>query len=124
MITVPVEVEAVWVVLKPKNLPKNSEFKFIAVCSYYYSSPKKTPRDILYDHIAESFNILIAKYGENTHLILSADSNKLNLKPILTLSPALRQVVQVPTRLDPPAILDTIITSLSKFIMSQSRNLL
>ena len=74
-----------------------------------------TPRDILYDHIAESYNILVAKYGENTHLILSADSNKLNLNPILALSPSLRQVVKVPTRLNPPTTLDTIITTLSKF---------
>ena len=47
--------------------------------------------------------------------ILCADSNRLDLSPILDLSPDLCQVVKVPTRLDPPATLDTILTSLSRF---------
>ena len=113
LITVPIEVEAVWVVIHPKNLPKNSPFKFIAVCSFYYAGQKMTPRDILYDHMSESFNILTAKFGENTQFIICADSNKLNLSPILDLSPSLKQVVKVPTRLNPDSILDTIITTLS-----------
>ena len=115
LVSVPVEVEAVWVVLRPKNIPKSSDFNFIAVCSYYYSDPKRTPRHILYDHMAESYNILTSKYGEKTHFILASDSNKLKLSPILDISSSFTQVVKVPTRLDPPAILDTIVTSLSKF---------
>ena len=41
--------------------------------------------------------------------------NELKLDPILQLSPSLKQVVQNPTRLDPPRILDPIITTLSDF---------
>ena len=69
----------------------------------------------MYDHMAESYNILTSKYGEKTHFILASDSNKLKLSPILDISSSFTQVVKVPTRLDPPAILDTIVTSLSKF---------
>ena len=38
--------------------------------------------------------------------------NKLNIKPILNLSPDLKQVVKVFTRMNPDAILDVIITNL------------
>ena len=41
--------------------------------------------------------------------------HNLKLSPILDVSSSFTQVVKVPTRLDPPAILDTIVTSLSKF---------
>ena len=43
--------------------------------------------------------------------------NKLNIKPILDLSPSLSQVVQIPTRTNPDAILDKIITTLSKYYL-------
>ena len=49
--------------------------------------------------------------------IIAGDTNRLNLSPILNLnlSPALQQVVKVPTRLNPDRILDPIITTLSKY---------
>ena len=40
---------------------------------------------------------------------------RLNLKPILALSPNLKQVVTVPTRRNPDTILDLIVTNLSAF---------
>ena len=40
------------------------------------------------------------------------DVNRLKLNPILNLSPELKQVVNVPTRKDPDATLDVIITNL------------
>ena len=49
--------------------------------------------------------------------IIAGDTNRLNLSPILNLSPRLVQVVKVPTRLNPDAILDPIITTLSKFYL-------
>ena len=45
--------------------------------------------------------------------ILSGDVNRLNLKPILNLAPDLKQVVQVPTRRNPDATLDVIITNVA-----------
>ena len=49
------------------------------------------------------------------HWIISGDTNDLNLEPILQLNSKLKQVVQNPTRLDPPRILDPIITTLSDY---------
>ena len=69
----------------------------------------------MYDHFAESINLIKSKYGEATHFILSADSNRLDLAPILNICSSLSQVVRVPTRLNPPATLDTIITTLSTY---------
>ena len=53
--------------------------------------------------------------GSKLNFIIAGDTNRLNLTPILNLSPRFRQVVQVPTRLNPEAILDPIITTLSEF---------
>ena len=44
---------------------------------------------------------------------MAGDTNELKLDSILSLSPNLKQVVESPTRLNPPRILDPIITSLS-----------
>ena len=64
--------------------------------------------------MAESISSLTAKYGPKIEFILNADSNRLNLSPILQVLPSLKQVVTVPTRMNPPATLDTIITTLHK----------
>ena len=109
LFTVPSSVEAVWILLKSKI--KGIDTK-IAVCSYYFSK-NITLKEDLYEHIISSYNLIKAKYGENIHMILCADSNRLDLSPILDLSEHLSQVVKVPTRLNPDAILDTIITTLS-----------
>ena len=114
-LTVPIGVEAVWALISPKNYNPRNEIQHIAICSYYYSGPKATSKDLLFDHIAEAYHLLTAKYGPKTHFMLSADSNRLNLSPILNLSPNLKQVVKVPTRLNPEATLDTIITTLAKY---------
>ena len=45
-ITVPLGVEAVWALLKPKIRRKNSKVNFIAVCSYYYAGPNSCSKDI------------------------------------------------------------------------------
>ena len=109
LFTVTSSVEAVWILLKSKI--KGIDTK-IAVCSYYFSK-NITLKEDLYEHIISSYNLIKAKYGENIHMILCADSNRLDLSPILDLSEHLTQVVKVPTRLNPDAILDTIITTLS-----------
>ena len=113
IITVPPNIEAVWALLTPKSAGTNSSIRHIAVCAYYYT--EKTKRSEFVDHISETYNILCAKYGSGLHFIFSGDTNRLNLKSILNLSPRLKQVVTVPTRLNPDAILDTIITTLWAF---------
>ena len=115
VITVPVGVEAVWALISPKVRNPRNRIKQIAVCSMYYRGPKSTKRKELFDHIAESYNLLLARYGSDLQFIIAGDTNRLNLSPILNLSPTLRQVVKVWTRLNPDAILDPIITSMSRF---------
>ena len=110
VITVPQNVEAVWALLTPKSGGCRSTIKQIAVCSYYYT--ESTKRSEFIDHISEAYHVLSAKYGAGLHFILAGDTNRLNLKSILNLSPNLRQVVTVPTRNNSDATLDTIITTL------------
>ena len=113
-ITVPVGVEAVWVLVTPKK-QTNKKFKYIAVCSLYYRGPKSTKKQELFDHVAETFHYLSSIYGSSLQFIIAGDTNRLNLSPILNLSPNLKQVVKIPTRLKPEAILDPIITTLWKY---------
>ena len=117
-ITVPVGVECVWALITPKNTAPNSKVKYIAVASVYYRGPKSTKKGELFDHIAQTFHVLSAKYGSNIHFIIAGDTNRLNLSPITNLSPNLKQEVKVYTRLSPPAILDPIITTLGKWYQS------
>ena len=115
-ITVPVGVEAIWALISPRN-NNTKKFKHIAICSLYYRGPKSTKKQELFDHIGETYHYLSAKYGTNMEFILAGDTNRLNLSPILNLSPRLVQTVKVPTRLNPDAILDPIITTMSKYYM-------
>ena len=116
IISVPVGVEAIWVIISPKN-NNSKKLKNIAVCSLYYRGPKSTKKQELLDHIAQTYHYLSAKYGSNMEYIIAGDTNRLNLAPILNLSPRLAQVVKVPTRLKPEAILDPIITTLSRYYL-------
>jgi hypothetical protein len=50
--------------------------------------------------------------------IIARDFNRLRINPILDLSSTLSQVVQIPTRRNPDATLDKIITTLSKYYLS------
>ena len=115
-ITVPEGVEAIWALVTPKN-NSSRKLRHIAICSLYYRGPKSTKKQELYDHIAQTFHFLSAKYGSQLEYILAGDTNRLNLRPILSLSPRLVQAVKVPTRLNPEAILDPIITTLTKYYM-------
>ena len=114
VITVPPTVEATWALLTPK-IQNNSEVKHIAVASVYYA--KRTKRKDFIDHIIEAYNVLLAKYGQGLQFIIAGDYNRLNIKPILNLSPNLSQMVSIPTRTNPNATLDKIITTLGKYYL-------
>ena len=111
-ITVPDGVEAVWALITPRNTKPNNQFSHIVVASVYYRGPKSTRKDALFDHISQTYHYLMAKYGNGLQFIIAGDTNRLNLSPILNLSPSLRQVVKVPTRLNPDVMLDPIITTM------------
>ena len=114
VITVPTGVEAAWALIVPKVKNSKNKIKFIALCSVYFSA-KFTKKKEFYDHIAVSYNILMSKYGKSLQICIAGDFNRLGLSPILSLSPDFRQMVKVPTRLNPPAVLDQIITTMGKF---------
>ena len=112
VVRVPWGVEAVWCALTPKNITNDSRIQKIICCSIY-SKPNSRKKSKLLDHISETYNFLGKKYGRGVYFILAGDTNDLNLKPILSLSPSMQQIVKDWTRLDPPAILDPIMTTLS-----------
>ena len=114
-ITVPIGVEAVWALITPKQKNHQTPVKYIALCALYYRGPKSTTKQELFDHIASTYHFLCSKYGHGIDFIIAGDTNRLNLSPILNLSPNLHQVVKVPTRLNPDRTLDPIITTLRKY---------
>ena len=117
-ITVPVGVECVWTLLTPKHTTPQCKVKHVAVASIYYRGPKSTKKDELFDHIAENSHFLSSKYSSNIQFVIAGNTNQLNLSPFTDLSPNLKQEVKVFTRLNPPAILDPIITTQGKWYQS------
>ena len=114
VVQIPWGVEAVWCILTPKDVKHDSIVQKIACCAIY-CKPNSKKKTLLLDHISDAFNILSTKYGRGLHYILAGDTNDLKLDPILSLSPNLQQIVKKWTRLNPPALLDPIITTLSRF---------
>ena len=114
LVKIPWGVEATWAIITPKNITSDSIIKRIAVCSVY-SKPDSRKKTLLLDHINQSFYLISAKYGKGLHYIIAGDTNDLKLDNILNLSPAMRQLVSGVTRLDPPAMLDPIISTLGSY---------
>ena len=114
LVQIPWGVEAVWCVLTPANVTHDSKIQKIACCSFY-SKPNSRKKSLLLDHISEAFNVLSLKYGRGLHFVLAGDANDLKLDSILSLSPNLVQIVKNWTRMNPPALLDPVITTLSNY---------
>ena len=100
--------------LTPKNATSINDVQKIIVASVY-CKPRSRKKTILLDHIAQVYNLYCSKYKRGLHWIICGDTNELRLDPILALSSNMRQVVQNHTRLNPPRLLDTIITTLAKY---------
>ena len=113
-VNIPWGVEAVWAVLTPRNVTNTSKVQKIVVASIY-SKPDSRKKAMLYDHISQVYSQLTFKYKKGLHWIICGDTNDLKLDPILHINSNFTQVVQDPTRLNPPRILDPIITTLTGF---------
>ena len=111
LIDIPWGVEATWAIMSPKTVTNDSSIQKIAVCSLY-SKPNSKKKTLLLDHISQAFHTISTKYGRGLHFIIAGDTNDLKLDNILNLSPNMRQLVQGVTRLDPPTMLDPIISTL------------
>ena len=112
LIQIPWGVEAVWCVLTPTNVTHDSKVQKIACCAFY-SKPDSRKKSLFLDHISDAFNILSLKYGRGLHFVLAGDANDLKLDSILNLSPNMIQIVKDWTRMNPPALLDPVIMTLS-----------
>ena len=113
-IDIPWGVEVVWAVLTPKNVSNMSKIQKIIVASIY-CKPDSRKKSLLLDHIAQVYSLMSSKFRNGLHWILCGDTNDLKLDSILDLNSNFSQVVQNPTRLNPPRILDPIITTLSGY---------
>ena len=114
LIDIPWGVEATWALISPKNITSDSSIKTIAVCSVY-SKPDSRKKSLLLDHLNQAFNLISTKYGNDTHFIIAGDTNDLKLDNILNLSHNMKQLVTDFTRLDPPALLDPIMSTLGSY---------
>ena len=111
IVQIPWGVEAVWAILIPKSVNHNSKIQAIACCAFYLQPGLKN-RTLLLDHFSDAYNVLGAKYPNGLEFIIAGDANRLKLDAILNLNPKFSQIVRDPTRLNPPAILDPVITTL------------
>ena len=112
LIQIPWGVEAVWCLLTPKGVKRDSKIQKIACCAIY-CKPNSKRKTLLLDHIADAYNILSTKYGRGLHFVLAGDTNDLKLDSILHLDPRFVQIVKNWTRFNPPAILDPIMMTMS-----------
>ena len=114
LIEIPWGCEATWAMLTPKNVTNASRIQKKALCSMY-SKPDSRNKTKLLDHIAQAYNIISAKYQTGLYFILAGDTNDLKLDSIMHLNPHMKQMVIGSTRLDPPRMLDPILTDLGSF---------
>jgi hypothetical protein len=66
----------------------------------------------------QAFNLISTKYGEGLHFMNAGDTNDLKLDNILNLSDGMKQLVKDVTRLNPPAMLDPIMSTLGAYYLN------
>ena len=106
-IFVPSTLEVVWGLVKPKT--PSVKYKRIIACSFY-SPPNKMKNSKMADHIVSTLHMLYSKYPDSA-IILGADKNKMDIKPILNCGLKLRNIVNQNTHQG--KILDVIIMNTS-----------
>ena len=65
LVQIPWGTEAVWAIITPKSLNKDSKVQQIALCSFY-SKPNSMLKTQLLDHINQAFHIISTKYKKIT----------------------------------------------------------
>ena len=114
LIKIPWGCEIVWSILTPKHANSSSVIKKIVAASFY-CKPGSRKKSLLLDHISETYHLLSSKYPDGLFWIFMADKNDLKLDSILSLNQDFKQLVDQPTRENPPQILDVIVTNLGKY---------
>ena len=80
--------------MKPKT--QEAKYKKIILCSYY-TPPNSKKNTKLTDHVVTTLYMLKTQYPESP-IILGADKNSMDIKPILNCGLRLKQIVDLPTR--------------------------
>ena len=111
-IFVPHNLEIIWGLLKPKS--EEAKYKKIILCSYY-SPPNSRKNSKLTDHIISTLHMLKTKYPDSP-MILGADKNSMDIRPILNCGLQLKQIVDLPSRQG--KILDIIIMNIPQYYNS------
>ncbi|XP_033638568.1 uncharacterized protein LOC117299218 [Asterias rubens] len=110
-ITVPEELECLWLQVRPYRLPR--QVSSVVVCAVYIP-PKSEHQQTLVNHIVRTLDLLKSKHPD-VGLVILGDLNRTDTNPICR-AHALKQVVDKPTRND--AILDVIITNIKNLYSS------
>ena len=108
-IFIPHNLEVVWGLLRPKD--ESATYKEIIICSFY-SPPNSKKNTKLTDHLVTTLQMLHTQYPDSP-LMLGADKNKMDIRPLLNCGLRLRQVVDLPTRNG--VILDILLISIPQF---------
>ena len=108
-IPLPKSVEVVWGLLRPKVV--TGKIVTIIVCCFY-SPPRSRKNSALVDHLTVTLHSLLSIHS-NAGVIISGDRNSIDAQTLLSIDPALRQIVKVPTR--GLKTLDVIVSNLARY---------
>ena len=108
-INVPHNLEVVWGLVKSKA--ENSKFKKILACSFY-SPPRTKKNQKLMDHLVSTLHMLSARFPD-APIMMGADKNMMDIKPLLSCGLRLKQLVDLPTRHG--KTLDILLTNISLY---------
>ena len=111
-IQIPQSLEVVWGLLRPKA--PGAKFKTIIACSFY-SPPNKQRNAKMADHIVGTLHMLATQHPDSA-IILGADKNNMDIRPLLNCGLKLRNCVDQGTRQG--VILDVIIMNTFAFYNS------
>ena len=105
-IVIPHKLEVVWGLLRSKS--EEARYKKILLCSFY-SPPNSGKNQKLTDHLVTTLHMLSTQYPD-VPIIMGADKNSMDIKPLLNFGLRLKQVVDIGTRNG--KILDVILMSI------------
>ena len=108
-ILIPKSLEVVWGLLKPKVV--TGKISKMIVCSFY-SPPRSRKNNTLVDHLTVTLHNLL-KIHSTAGVIISGDRNSIDVSTLLSIDPALQNLVKVPTR--GLRTLDVIVTNMSRY---------
>ena len=111
-IEAPEGIEAVWIILTPKERGSPSVKKILV--GGIYIAPRSLFKQETVDHIIQSMFCVQSRYDSQVRFLISGDFNKVNIEDILESNGALQQVCNVATRND--STLELVITDMATLL--------